>query len=199
MAYKLRELLKFEYAFLIIQNMKTLLTICLFSLMCLGCERGSFDINNPDVEKFVTQLKSGTYDQFLWTDEHERLWAIMPVFAKEDVPALILHSSDTDLITPCDHFPVNPMSSMYPYRVVDGKEYIMLGEYLLWCAEAVIEGKDYASLNPVLGNVNYSPDHRLSGREIHAVRQIYLDWWDANGHLDDPGTLPLEGTGYIWR
>lgn len=167
--------------------------------MFLGCERNSFDVNNPDVEKFVKQLKDGTYNEFEQTEDGVRLWAKMPSFSKEDVPALISLSKDTDLVTPCDHFPVNPLSSMWPYRVVDGKECIMLGEYLLWCAEAVIEGMEYASLNPVLVNVNDSPVHRLSGTEILSVREIYLDWWDQYGNLDDPGTHPLDGTGYEWH
>ncbi|MDM8001313.1 MAG: DUF4943 family protein [Bacteroidota bacterium] len=179
--------------------MKSLVLFALLSVMCLGCERSSFDVNNPDVEEFVKQLKDGTYDRFAQTENGERLWAVMPSFTKEDVPALILLSKDTDLVTPCDHFPVNPISSMIPYRVVDGKECIMLGEYLLWCAEAVLEGKDFASLNPVLVNVNDTPYHRLGGRDILSVRNIYQEWWDEYGHLDNPGTLPLDGTSYQWH
>jgi hypothetical protein len=75
----------------------------------------------------------------------------------------------------------------------------MLGEYLLWCAEAVLKGRDFASLNPVLINVNESPVHRLSGTEILSVREIYQEWWDQYGNLDDPETLPLDGTGYEWH
>lgn len=179
--------------------MKSLVTFALLSVMFLGCERNSFDVNNPDVEEFVKQLKNGTYDRYEWTDDGERLWTIMPSFSKEDVPALISLSKDTDLVTPCDHFPVNPLSSMFPYRVVDGRECIMLGEYLLWCAEAVLEGRDFASLNPVLVNVTEAPDHRLSGMQILSVRKLYQDWWDQNGQLDDPATMPLEGTGYQWH
>ncbi len=179
--------------------MKTLVTIALLSVICLGCERSSFDVNNPDVEEFVTLLKNGSYDNYAWTENGEKLWAIMPSFTKEDVPALIRLSKDTDLVTPCDHFPVNPLSSMYPYRMVNGRESIMLGEYLLWCAEAVIEGKDFASLNPVLVNINNTPDNRLSGMEMLSVRNIYQEWWDEYGHLDDPGTLPLDGTSYRWH
>ena len=179
--------------------MKSLVMFVMLSVMCIGCERSSFDVNNPDVEEFVKQLKNGTYDRYEWTDDGERLWPIMPTFSKEDVPALISLSEDTDLVTPCHHFPVNPVSSMWPYRVVDGKECIMLGEYLLWCAEAVLEGKDFASLNPVLINVNDNPVHRLSSTEILSVRNIYQEWWDQNGHLDNPATLPLDGTGYQWH
>lgn len=179
--------------------MKSLVIVCILSVMCLGCEKSSFDVNNPDVEEFVRQLKDGTYDQFERAENGERLWAIMPSFTKEDVPGLISLSEDTDLVTPVDHFPVNPLSSMYPYRIVDGRECIMLGEYLLWCAEAVLEGRDFASLNPVLVNVNDNTDHRLSGMDILSVRNIYKEWWDEYGHRDDPPKLPLEGTVYSWR
>ena len=88
---------------------------------------------------------------------------------------------------------------MWPFRVVDGRECIMLGEYLLWCAEAVIEGKDFASLNPVLYNKDYPNDQRLDAAEIMAVRKLYQEWWDEYGHQADPEKLPLEGTVYIWR
>jgi hypothetical protein len=88
---------------------------------------------------------------------------------------------------------------MYPYREVNGKYCIMLGEYLLWCAEAVLQERDFASLNPVLVNINDNPVHRLSGTEILSVRKIYQDWWDLNGNLEDPSTMPLDGTGYRWH
>ncbi|HOO67180.1 MAG: DUF4943 family protein [Bacteroidales bacterium] len=179
--------------------MKTLVTVCLLSVMCLGCERGRFDVSNPDVMEFVKQLKNGTYDQYEWTEEGDRLWTIMPAFQKKDIPALISLAKDSELVSPCDHFPVNPISSMWPFRVVDGKECIMLGEYLLWCAEAVIEGKDFASLNPVLRNTGNSSDQRLDAGEIMAVRKIYQEWWDEYGHQADPLKLPLEGTVYSWR
>ncbi len=182
-----------------VQNMKTLLTLCLFSAMCLGCERGSFNLNNPDVEEFVMQLKNGTYQCYEWTEEGERLWAIMPAFSKKDVPELISLSEDTELITPCDHFPVNPMSSMYPFRIVNGEECIMLGEYLLWCAEAVIEGRDFASLNPVLRRTDSSGDQRLEAAEIMVVRKIYQEWWNEQGQQAEPARLPLTGTVYSWR
>lgn len=179
--------------------MKPFIIFSLSALLCLGCERGSFDVSNPDVKEFVRQLKNGTYNQFERTESGERLWAIMPAFKKEDLPGLISLAEDTDLISPCDHFPVNPLSSIWPYRIVDGKECIMVGEYLLWCAEAVIEGKDFASLIPVLRDAEGSPDRRLTAAEILAVRNIYQEWWEEYGHNDNPEKLPLDGSGYTWR
>lgn len=179
--------------------MRTLIIIAVFALSCIGCEKVDFDVSNPDVKEFVRQLKNGTYSEFEWTESGERLWAIMPAFQKEDLPSLISLAKDTDLISPCDHFPVNPLSSIHPYRTGNGKESMMIGEFLLWCAEAVIEGKDYASLVGVLVNENYSNDHRLSAMEVLVVRAIYQEWWDQYGHLDNPGKLPLDGTPYRWR
>jgi hypothetical protein len=178
---------------------KPIIILALCTFLCFGCDKGSININNPDVAEFVRQLENGTYDQYEWTEEGERLWAIMPDFQKEDIPALINLAEKTLLVTPCDHFPVNPLSSMWPYRVVDGKECILLGEYLLWCAEAVIEGKDFASLNPVLHNINHSPEQRLDAAGIMAVRKLYQEWWDEYGRQPVPAKLPLEGTGYVWR
>ncbi len=179
--------------------MKPLVLAALLATICIGCDKKSFDVNNPDVTEFVRQLKNGTYDKYAWTDGGERLWSIMPAFDRDDVPALITLAEDTELIYPCDHFPVNPISSMYPYRIVGGREYIMLGEYLLWCAEAVIEERDFASLNPVLVDEINNPDQRLDSDEILNVRKLYQDWWNANGHLENPASLPLDGSGYGWH
>lgn len=178
---------------------KSIVILTLIALLCPGCDKGSFDFNNPDVTGFVRQLENGTYNQYEYTKDGERLWTKMPAFQKKDIPELISLAKETGLISPCDHFPVNPISSMWPFRVVDGRECIMLGEYLLWCAEAVIEGKDFASLNPVLYNKDYPNDQRLDAAEIMAVRKLYQEWWDEYGHQADPEKLPLEGTVYIWR
>lgn len=179
--------------------MKTFLIVTLLAFLCAGCGKETFDVNNPDVTEFVTQLKNGTYNNYARTGDGERLWPIMPAFDREDVPALITLAEDTELISPCDHFPVNPLSSMYPWRLVSGKPSIMLGEYLLWCAEAVIEGKDFASLNPVLIDEVNNPDQRLESDEIMNVRKLYQEWWNANGHFENPPSLPLDGSGYGWH
>lgn len=88
---------------------------------------------------------------------------------------------------------------MYPFRIVNGEECIMLGEYLLWCAEAVIEGRDFASLNPVLRRTDSSGDQRLEAAEIMVVRKIYQEWWNEQGQQAEPARLPLTGTVYSWR
>ena len=47
---------------------------------------------------------------------------------------------------------------------------MMIGAFLLWCAQAVIEGKEYSSLVGVLVNEDYGSAQRLSGMEVLAVR-----------------------------
>jgi len=179
--------------------MKNLVLILVFAVICQSCDKNDFNLKNPDVRQFVEQLKDGSYDEFEITENGERLWAIMPDFQKKDVMLLINLAENTDLITPCDHFPVNPISSIPPYRFNNGKESIMIGEYLLWCVESIISDRDFASLTPVLVDVKSNPDYRLTGEEVLAVRIIYQDWWDKYGRLKNPEHLPLEGTGYRWR
>jgi len=179
--------------------MKYLIIFSFFAIFCTSCDKGDFDIKNPDVRKFVEQLKNGSYDEFETGENGERLWAKMPDFQMKDVQLLISLSKDTEMISPCDHFPVNPMSSIPPYRFNNGKESIMIGEFLLWCVEAIIEGRDFASLTPVLVDLKSNPDDRLTGEEVLAVRKIYRDWWERNGHLEDRMDLPLDGTEYCWR
>ncbi len=42
--------------------MRTLFLLTILSILCISCEKDEFDPNNPEVEKFVQQLKNGTYD-----------------------------------------------------------------------------------------------------------------------------------------
>lgn len=179
--------------------MKYLILFSVLALFCNSCDKGDFDIKNPDVRIFVERLKDGTYDEFETTENGERLWAIMPDFQEDDIPLLISLAKDTELISPCDHFPVNPISSIPPYRFNNGKESIMIGEFLLWCVEAIIEGRAFASLTPVLVDLKSNPDYRLTAEEVLAVRKIYQDWWDKYGHQENPEHLPLEGMRYRWR
>ncbi|MGF1585539.1 MAG: DUF4943 family protein [Bacteroidales bacterium] len=123
----------------------------------------------------------------------------MPKFVKEQIPLLIDLSQDTTLVRPYDHFPVNPLSSIPPYRMDDGVESIMIGEYLLWCAEGIINDKIYPSLTPALKNQNYNNDKRLTGKEILEVREIYKSWWENYSKTDIISELPLEVTDYCWR
>ncbi|MFB6319619.1 DUF4943 family protein [Saccharicrinis sp. FJH54] len=179
--------------------MKNLTILALFILFCLSCEKDDFNVDHPNIQQFVQQLKSGTYDQYKTGENGEKLWTIMPNFSKEHIPLLIDFSKDTSLVCPCNHFPANPVSSIPPFRISDNKECIMLGEYLLWCAEAIIENRDFASLTPILVNRSYSAEKRPGGEEILEVREIYQNWWEEYGLSADTHPLPLAETDYYWR
>jgi hypothetical protein len=179
--------------------MKYLIFLVVIALACTSCEKIFFDVENPDVELFVRQLKNGSYDQYEKGDNGEELWTIMPGFSREDIPALISLAEDTVQIIPCDHFPVNPMNSIPPFRVRDGETYMMIGEYLLWCAEGVIRDQDFASLTPILVNADYSPDRRLDGDEILEARSLYQLWWKDYGESKTNVGFPLDSTQYYWR
>ncbi|MCF8361428.1 MAG: DUF4943 domain-containing protein [Prolixibacteraceae bacterium] len=174
----------------------------LFILFSVGCEKDeALNETNEQVNSFVEQLKDGTYNDYEYNENGEKLWTNMPEFQKRDIPYLLEFSKDTSLICPCNHFPVNPVSSIPPYRVNNGEACIMLGEYLLWCVEWVIEDEGFASLVPVL--VEYEEgeitEDRLNGEEVLKVRDIYQDWWKQYGDSENPDKMPLDGTGYKWR
>ncbi len=179
--------------------MKNLIILALFTLSCASCEKSDFNIDDPDVEQFVQQLKDGSYDKYELGENGENLWAIMPNFKKEHIPLLLHFAEDSTLVYPCIHFPTNPVSSIPPFRTDDNKASIMIGEYLLWCAEGIIENKTFASLTPILRNQNSSEDFRLSGKEILEVRDIYQNWWEEKEHSTNSNILPLDGTLYYWQ
>ncbi|PIF02309.1 MAG: hypothetical protein CR996_00605 [Draconibacterium sp.] len=75
----------------------------------------------------------------------------------------------------------------------------MLGEYLLWIVEGIIEEKDFASLTPILINQSYTEEKRLNGREILEVSKLYQDWWEEYGLTEIENNFPLDETIYKWR
>ena len=179
--------------------MKKLIIIAIISFCCFSCNKNEFSIDDPDVKMFVELLKNGTYNEYELGDNGENLWPKMPNFGKEHVPLLIHLSQDTTLIYSYSHFPTNPVSSIPPYRINNGKECIMIGEFLLWCAEGVIEENVFASLVPIIINKSIGEENRLSGSEILEVRIIFQNWWNEYGKLGEYGIFPLDGTSYKWR
>lgn len=53
--------------------MKYLIIFSVFAIFCNSCDKGNFDIKNPDVRIFVEQLKDGTYDEFETGEKGEKL------------------------------------------------------------------------------------------------------------------------------
>lgn len=143
-------------------------------LLCFGCEKEKFDIDNPDVSVFVKQLKYGTYDCYEKGENDENLWLQMPKFTSNHIASLIEFANDTSDIT---DFPINPISSRRPFP--EGKEYFILGECLLWTVEGIRNGYGYGSLDPFLIDTGLAESERykgLNGDEILIVRVLYNQW-----------------------
>jgi hypothetical protein len=176
--------------------MKRLSFIIILILLCIGCEKEKFDIDNPNVEIFVRQLKNGTYDYYEKGETGENLWLLMPKFTRSHIQSLIDFSKDTSHIT---NFPINPISSRRPYP--EGREYFILGECLLWTVEGIRNGYGYGSLDPFLIDTALAESERykgLNGDEILIVRDIYKNWWYNFKDSDWKDNNPLEDTSFRW-
>lgn len=161
----------------------------------------SFDIDNPDVDLFVSLLKAGTYNCYEKNEYGENLWLIMPKFNQNHLEPLLEYAKDTTHIT---KFPANPMSSRPPYP--NGRDYFILNECLLWIVEGIRTGQGsefkFPSLDPYLINNSKPATEREKGltiTEILEVGELYYSWWHNSAifewWLRNP---PLEGTSYSW-
>ncbi len=171
-----------------------IISACLF--LTIGCEKDDFDLNDPDVEIFVNQLKSGKYDKYEKGNNDENLWLLMPDFSQNHIQSLISFSKDTSHIVA---FPINPISSRQPFP--EGREYFILGECLLWTVEGIRNGSGYGSLDPFLIDTANSDSEKykgLNGNEILIVRDFYKEWWINFKDKDWENKNPLEGTSYRW-
>ena len=176
--------------------MKNLLIISLVALIFISCQKEDFDTEHPDVAKFASQIRKGTYDNYEMGVNGEKLWLKMPKFTEKHIPALIELSKDTTHIA---KFPYNPLSSRYPFP--EGRDYSILGECLLWAVEGIINGSGYGSLDPYLINTALPEAARykgITGAEILTVRELYKNWWDSFRDKDWKSHHPLKGTTYIW-
>ncbi len=174
--------------------MKNLFLALVFILLCVSCLKNEFDIANPDVGKFVQQLKEDSYNQYVLGEDGEKLWLKMPEFSKEHISSLLGYAKDTSQI---NKFPLNPISSGVPFPY--DRQYIILGECLLWTIEGIRSDSLYGSLNPVLLESTSDGGLKgLKGEEILKVRDIYFEWWTENRNDAWQEINPLEGTPYAW-
>ena len=174
--------------------MRMLFLSTILAIICIGCEKYEFDPNNPEVKKFVQQLKNGTYDYYEKGENGEDLWLIMPNFVKHHIQSLIDFSIDTSHI---NDFPVNPVSSRTPFP--NDRQYFILGECLLWTVEGIRNGTGYGSLDPYLIDTSLIEYHRgLKGYQLLVVRSYYQDWWSIYQDGDWKEKNPLEGSPYGW-
>lgn len=175
--------------------MKNLIIIVL-TLFFISCEKDNFDIENPDVDKFVHQIKTGTYSQYEKGENGQNLWLLLPNFTEKHLPSLIGHSKDT---THIKAYPFNPFSSPTPFP--NGRNYCILGECLLWTVEGIRNGFGYGSLDHYLVDTSLIESIRyngLKGTEILVVRDLYNDWRINFGDKDWKTKNPLENTSYRW-
>lgn len=176
--------------------MNKLLLLAILTFFCIRCEKDEFDVNHPDVQKFVQQIKNGTYNCYEKGENGENLWLQMPKFTKNQIQSLIDFAKDTSHIS---NFPINPMSSRTPFPYE--REYFILGECLLWTVEGIRNGTGYGSLDPYLINTALDERERykgLKGYEIRIVRDIYQDWWKKYKDKDWKNKNPLVNTSYVW-
>ncbi len=161
-------------------------------LACItGCDKENEDVpDNPDVESYIQQLKSGEYDS-----------SRLPEFTGSDIQALLQYRNETNIIT---GFPWNPISS-------SAMQECRLGIYALWTIESIratsIESKylvmGFPSQNPVLAIRNAEGLEVVHDNRSHEVAaKAYYNWWygnsgksfDSFSHID-----PLEATEYRWH
>lgn len=163
-----------------------------------------FDINNPDVALFVSQLKAGTYSCYVKDNAGQNLWLAMPKFTSKHIEALLEYAKDT---TSIHQFPINPISSRTPYS--PERNYFVLSEGLLWIVEGIRLGGvsastefKFASLDPYLiiaSPLIYIKTTGLTKKEILDVRELYYNWWNGSAIMEWwLRTPPLEGSLYSW-
>lgn len=172
--------------------MKTfkLVVFCVLTISILACDKDDSDeTNNLSVEKYIEQLKTGTYESLE-----------LPSFTSKDIPALLVYSNETQMIA---DFPVNRISSSYLSEC-------SLGIYVLWTIESIrtvaidseyLIGR-FPSLNPIIQKKE-EPFGVESSKEIHEiVAKAYSDWWEENKNMDFDqfkNIDPLAKTDYRWH
>jgi len=177
-------------------QMKKIYFVIFLSILCTGCTKDKFNLNKPDVDLFVKQLKNGTYNLWEKGEKGENLWLLMPAFNPGHISALLEHAKDTSHI---NEFPINPISSRRPFP--EGREYFILSECLLWIVEGIRNGYGYGSLDPYMIDTSLIDSERFKGlrcNDILIVRDIYKEWWDTLKDDVWQSKDPLEETSYRW-
>jgi Domain of unknown function (DUF4943) len=151
----------------------------------IGCENQR---DNPEVETYINQLKSNSYETYE-----------LPAFKPSDIAALLNYRNSTLEIT---NFPHNGISSFwYPD--------CNLGMFVLWTIESIraveINSKyligRFPSQNPILA-LRASPELDLvfDNRSQEEAAKAYYDWWYSSYNSKDKMNIdPLENTDYRWH
>ena len=167
--------------------MKLSIKLIAFTLVLglIGCEKQK---NKTDVETYINQLKSGSYESFE-----------LPAFESYQIPALLEYANDITIIT---NFPHNGISSLWAPECT-------LGMFVLWTVESIraVEIKTpkligrFPSQNPILALRNSTELKLVTDKssQIEAAK-AYHDWWYTNLWPGVTMTIdPLENTKYKWH
>lgn len=164
---------------------KTSLFLLLPIFLIFGCRDA--EIENPDVQNYILQLKSGNYQSME-----------LPSFSASDIPALLEYRNDTTSIR---KVPANPISSFWMVKC-------RLGMIALWTIESVraVEIKSerligrYPSQNPILA-VRANPGIWVLDEESQreAAKAYYNWWYSGRMFTSKMETDPLERTKYVWH
>jgi hypothetical protein len=165
-------------------RLATLAIIVVFFLPFTSC-KDSFDINDPDVDKFVELVKAGKYQ------EHQDYGYELPSFTFSQLEDLFKYVDDVSEVS---YYPTNPISSAYTMPKY-------LSECILWTIEGIRMEVRYVSLQPHMLKVEEEEFTRLTPQEILEVAAIYKSWW-ADYKSAPSETLKqkdlLEDTPYMW-
>jgi hypothetical protein len=163
--------------------LRSFIIVTLFGLH--GCERQT---DNPDVDAYIDQLISGTYESF-----------DLPDFSTTDISALLEYRNETTIIT---DFPHNPISSFW-------QQECKLGMLVLWTVESIraveINSQyligNFPSQNPVLA-LRDAPELQMvfDDQSHKEAARAYDDWWNSIHLFRDKIKIdPLVDTKYRWH
>ena len=171
--------------------MKTKLLIISLSviwLMVTSCQKDEFDMKSPDVDQFVSILKSGNY--------FEKVGYDLPNFSDKHIERLLFYLKDT---TSLNEFPTHPLSSKHTNPKI-------LCECLFWTIDGIRLGSKYPSLEPCLLDTSTYSDLtgyiRVSGKKLIEISNLYINWY--NEYKKNPTETMkkknlFENTPYKWN
>ena len=171
--------------------MKTRLFIISLSLIWLmgtSCQKDEFDMKSPDVDQFVSILKSGNY--------FEKVGYELPDFSYKHIERLLFYLKDTTSIS---EFPGNPISSKQTNPKI-------LNECLFWTIDGIRFGNKYPSLEPsLIDTLTYSVltgYERVSGKKLIEISNLYINWYNEY-KINPTETMKkkdlFENTPYKWN
>ena len=157
------------------------LYIIVFLVGITSCRNDDFGLQNPDVDKFISLLKSGEYMQTVGAD--------LPEFSEAHLEKLVNYLDDT---TRLSSFPANPISSKYTHPKI-------LNECVFWTIDGIRLGRKNPSLEPSLRDT--TTFERLSTVELLQVSALYKAWYDE--YKNQPSAeiktkAILKNTPYRW-